>query len=215
MQLTTPQKLFAAVTALLAWFAIIAQWFLMLDMSKTSVGGILLQFFGFFTILSNLIVAITFTGVLSDPKWKLNRFFSKTTTQTAVTVYIIVVGAIYNLILRFLWQPQGLQWWVDELLHTALPLLTLVYWIVFVPKAGLRWKDSLWWMIYPFCYIFFVAVQGAASGYYPYPFINVTDIGYPRALVNAGGLVMVFMGLSLFLIAVAKYSTADKQQHPK
>jgi len=45
---------------------------------------------------------------------------------TAITVYITIVGLVYNVILRFLWKPEGLQFIVDELLHTVIPLLLLV-----------------------------------------------------------------------------------------
>ena len=198
-------KMFAAIAALLGWFAITAQFYLILEMRVNSVPETIIRFFSFFTVLSNIITAICFTGLLLDPTYTLHSFFSKPGTQTAVTVYIVVVGAVYNLSLRFIWNPEGLQKIVDELLHSVIPMAMVLFWVAFTNKSKLQWKDSLYWMIYPFCYTLFIAIRGAFSGFYPYPFINVPVIGYPRALLNSAGLVFVFMGLSLFLIAVARF----------
>ena len=197
-------KMFAAIAALLGWFAIAAQFYLILEMRVSSVPETIIRFFSFFTVLSNIITALCFTGLLLDPKYALHRFFSKPGNQTAVTVYIIIVGAVYNLVLRFIWNPEGLQKIVDEVLHSVIPVLMVIFWLVFTNKNKLQWKDTLQWMLYPISYTIFIAIRGAFSGFYPYPFINVPVIGYPRALLNGAGLVLVFMGLSLFLIAVAR-----------
>lgn len=225
MPTTKSQKTLSILILTCAWFAVIAQFILLMNARTASVPETIIRFFSFFTILTNIIVALCFESVLLNEhilfsenvslrkKFRLHRLFKTAGSKTAVTVYIIVVGAVYNLVLRFLWKPEGLQKFVDELLHTVVPLLTLIYWIAYVPKTGFKWKDSLQWMIYPFCYIIFITVRGALSGYYPYPFINVTEIGYPRALLNGAGLVAVFMGLSLFLIAIAKFSSERYQKN--
>ena len=203
-------QLFAAVIAITAWIAVSTQCYLFMEMRINSIPETIIRFFSFFTVLSNLVVALCFTGLLLNNDSKLFRFFSSPSAQTAVTVYIIVVGAVYNLILRFIWNPEGLQQVIDELLHSVIPVLCLIFWICFTSKKSLQWQDSLQWMIYPSCYSIFIAIRGAISGFYPYPFVNVTALGYPRALLNAGVLVLVFMGLSLFLIAIAKLLSKRK-----
>src|ERR1044071_1883578 len=89
-----------------AWFALIGQLYLILVNRTTTIPETLLRFFSFFTILSNIIVALSLSTLLVGPNGKWGRFFSKPSTLTAITVYITVVGAIYNGILRFLWAPQ-------------------------------------------------------------------------------------------------------------
>lgn len=199
-------KFFAAITAILGWFAVSAQFYLIMQGRTLSTTETIIKFLSYFTILTNIVVAIGFTFTV----FKKAGFFSRPGTQTAITVYIVVVGAVYNVVLRFLWNPQGLQLWVDELLHTVVPLLSLLYWILFVPKSTLKWKDSIVWMGFPVGYTVLIVIRGAFSGYYPYPFIDVPEIGYPQALLNGCILMLVFMGLSLFLIAVAKF-TSRKQ----
>lgn len=198
-------KWYAALAALLGWFAIMAQFYLILTNRTTPLPETITRFFSYFTVLTNIIVAICFTAIFMSGKGNLTRFFLRTDTQTAITVYIIMVGAVYNLILRFIWSPQGLQKLVDELLHSVIPLLFILYWLIFVRKSTLQYKDAFRWLLYPLCYTVFIAIRGAISGFYPYPFVNVSEIGFPRALLNGGILVLVFTGLSLFLIAIPKW----------
>lgn len=208
MQITTgssTQKWYALITALLGWFAVITQFILLMENRTSSVPETIIRFFSFFTILTNILVAIAFSFVFlqADSKW--GRFFNRPSTLTAITVYIIVVGAVYNIILRMIWHPVGLQKPVDELLHSVIPLLAVLFWFFFVQKSSLQWKNSFGWLIYPLSYALLIAVRGALSGYYPYPFVNVPAIGYPRALLNGVVLAVVFLGLSLFLIAIARF----------
>ena len=112
---------------------------------------------------------------------------------------------VYNVILRFLWQPQGLQYVTDELLHTLIPLLFILFWFLYVPKNGLQYKNALPWLIYPLLYVVYTAIHGVITGFYPYPFVNVGELGYGKVLINSCGLLIAFLGLSLFLIAVAKF----------
>ncbi len=39
-----------------------------------------------------------------------------------------------------LWDPQGWQLVVDELPHTIIPLLFLLYWFLFAKRRNLYWK---------------------------------------------------------------------------
>lgn len=63
---------------------------------------------------------------------KVKKSFSKLLltdgTITAITVFILIVGSVYQIVLRSIWEPTGLQFIVDELLHTVIPLYMLGYW---------------------------------------------------------------------------------------
>ena len=45
-------------------------------------------------------------------------------------------------------------------------------------------------------------IHGAVTGFYPYPFINVGELGYDKMFLNMGVLVLVFLGLGLALIGI-------------
>lgn len=195
-----------AVTAILTWFALITQFYLNITSNIAPVPELVTRFFSYFTIDTNLIVALYCTFILLLPNTSIGRFFSKQSTATAILVYILIVGVVYNIILRFLWAPQGMQRIVDEILHLITPLFFLLYWVAFVAKDKLKWGHALQWMIYPSIYGCFVLVRGYLSGskFYPYPFIDMGKLGLNKGIINTVGFVVIFFITSLLFIGIGK-----------
>jgi hypothetical protein len=160
-------------------------------------GAALLVLAGYFTMLTNLLCACCMTA----------SFLSKTADRpsasllSAATLYIATVGVVYALLLSHLYHPQGLAWIADRLLHYVIPSAFVAYWLIFVPKGTLRWTTPLVWLIYPLVYLAVAMVRGAMSGWYPYPFINVSVLGYRAAILNALGLTVTFFIAGLALVA--------------
>jgi len=198
-------KIYLSVIALLGWFALIAQFCINMNSGLADGPELLIRFFTFFTVTTNILVAVLATVLLLRPASAWGMFFSRQSTAAAVSVYIVVVGLIYNLILRALWHPEGLQRVVDELLHLVIPVLFLLYWLMFVRKDELRWGNMWGWLVYPLVYIVLVMIRGAFSGFYPYPFLDVLKIGYPQTFLNCLGVTVVFVVLSLLFIAIGKW----------
>ncbi len=205
MQWSLPAKIFLLVIAIAGWFALAAQLYLIILNRVTPVPETIIRYFSFFTILTNILVTTCCTVLLLKGKSKLNDFFSRAKILSAIALYITIVGLVYNLILRFLWKPEGLQLLVDELLHTVIPLSFIFFWMFFVAKAKLQWKDIFPWLLYPFGYIIYVLIRGAFSGFYPYPFIDVTKLGYNKVFLNSGLLVIVFVIFSLLFVTVDRF----------
>jgi hypothetical protein len=203
-------RLFMLVGAIAGWVAIALQFYLLMANRTQDVPQTIIQFFSYFTILTNILVAIYFTVLLFNPKSSLAKFLSKSDTTTAITVYITVVGLVYNVILRYLWQPLGAQKVVDELLHSVIPLLFILYWFLFVPKGQLKWKNAFPWLIYPFIYSLYILLRGAWSGRYPYPFIDAKSLGYYKVGLNSGVLFLTFLTLSLLFIGIGKMMSRNK-----
>jgi hypothetical protein len=195
--------LFTIFIAIIAWLALGLQLYILVKNANTN-GLTRLEatgrFFSYFTILTNLLVAVCLSFIVVKPNTAPGRFFSKPSTSAAIALYIFIVGLVYNTILRFIWEPAGLQKWVDEALHVVVPLLFLIYWLLFAQKGSLKWIYSLQWLIYPFIYLLYALGIGAFSGFYTYPFINVTELGYSKVLLNSGGLMLVFIAAGLLLI---------------
>lgn len=190
--------------AVAGWFAVLLQFYLLMVNRVTPVPEAVIRFFSFFTILTNILVATYATTVLLPLTASRDRFLTLPATASAITVYISVVGIIYNVVLRSLWHPEGLQQLVDELLHSLIPALFVVYWLLFVPKSALQWGHAPRWLIYPLCYLVFILVRGTSSGFYPYPFIDVSRLGYSRVLVNVFFICCVFLLLSLLAVTIGK-----------
>jgi hypothetical protein len=200
-------KILQFIIAIVAWFALGLQQYLIIDRvpgngltTLQAVG----RFFIFFTVLTNLLVAIAMTSLLISPQSKWGLFFSRPSVQAATAAYIFIVGLTYNIILRSLWAPTGLDRIADELLHVAVPLLFLLYWFLFAPKHSLTWKSLPSWLIYPAVYLAYALIRGGTEGFYAYPFINVDTHGYPIVFRNAAGLMAIFIIVSLLFIFVAK-----------
>jgi hypothetical protein len=202
-------RMYAAVGALLAWFALALQLYLMLVQSPAAERmGTLITFFSFFTILTNILTASVFTAVAFQPKDGWGKWLCRPSVQAATAVYIAIVGMVYQLLLRQLWNPQGAQWVADALLHSILPVGYVVYWLLFAPRAELSWKDSVTWLIYPGVYLMYILARGAVSGFYPYPFVDVNLLGYGGVVARAGLLLLVFLGMGLLVVAVGRWMRA-------
>jgi hypothetical protein len=186
--------------------AVVLQFGLAIEHRNAPLPHAIFRFFSYFTILTNILVALCFALLALRPGSFLGRFFNRPSALTAITVYISMVGIIYNTLLRSLWMPQGLQKVVDEMLHLLMPLFFVAFWTLFVPKTELRWKDILSWLIYPMLYLGFILVSGAFTHFYPYPFIDVADLGYRRSLANGLGILLVFVLFSLLLVGIGKWA---------
>lgn len=189
---------------IITWFAVVLQFYLIIVNRQASIPETIIRYFSFYTILTNILVAVCFTVLLLGRGSSAYKFFYKKGTLTAITVYIAIVGIVYNVILRYLWDPQGLQRLVDELLHVAVPVLFIFYWFLFSPKESLNWKSVFSWLVYPFVYLIFILIRGAIAFYYPYPFVDVNALGYEQVFLNCIGLFFAFLLLSLIMVAVTK-----------
>jgi len=170
-----------------------------------TVLGAVIAYFSFFTILTNLIVALGLTCslLLSNSRW--GRYFSSALVTSGTALCITIVRVLYSLLLRHLGNPEGFQKIADVLLHDVVPLAYVAYWIFFVPKGRLRWRDTVWWSIYPLVYLASVMIRGAVSGRYPYPFIDANALGYARILSHATMLFAGFLLAGLPVVAVDKW----------
>ena len=193
-----------ALGALIVWFAIIVQFLLMMQHTTVSTGESITRFFLFFTILTNILTAICYSILLLLPSSATAHFFSQRAIQTALVVYITVVGIIYNAVLRSLNMPTGMDKLVNELLHVFSPLYFLFFWFLFVPKSKVPYDSIFRWAFYPLLYLVAVLIHGYSSGWYPYPFVNVQVHGYPIVLRNCAMLFAAFFLLSAFFVWVGR-----------
>ena len=210
MSIVDNQKWYCGIIAVIGWFAVVLQLVLMLQNKDAPVGETLVRFFSFFTILTNVLVAVYFTLQCAVVKTHRNQLIFSSAAATAITVYIVVVGLVYNIILRQLWNPQGWQYLVDLLLHTVIPVLTLLYWIFLVKDKSLDYSTAFWWLLYPLLYCVYVLFRGAASNFYPYPFIDVSKLGLQKVIVNSVFLSLLFLVLSLAFIFAGKLLSRQK-----
>ncbi len=96
---------------------------------------------------------------------------------------------------------------VDELLHLIIPILFIIYWLVWAPKQDLKWNCFWPWLIYPLVYVVYSLIRGSMFDFYPYPFLNLSTIGFVHVFLNSLGLTLVFLLFSLLIIGIGKLMT--------
>ena len=195
MQSTPTRRAAAACIAVIAWVALAVQlWLTMavvLAQGRGFVTG-LVVYFGFFTVLTNLLAAVVMTFLAGGPGFSGYRHAASPVAITTTAASITIVGAVYFLILRHLWKPEGAQFWADVALHYVVPVLVAAFWAWTVPAQALGWKDVPWLFAYPLLYLVYVFMRGEIVHLYPYAFIDVLAIGYRAALLNSAGIIATY-----------------------
>jgi hypothetical protein len=204
-------KPYRIVGAALGWFTIIAQYVLNIQQDGVIPGTI--TYFGFFTMLGNIQVAIAFAAPLL-PQFPGAAFFNRPGVRTAVAVYIFVVDVIFYLLLRKVYDPTGFGAVLNLSLHYILPPLYVLDWLLFVPKQSLSYRQIAYWQIFPIVYAILTMTRGAITGYYPYPFLDAGKYGYGQIAINIAVLSAFFILLSAGFVAVGRLQAGLGARRP-
>lgn len=185
MRLTMAALIVAAVVAQLTASLTTAA-----DLGR-DVGTTLVNFFSFFTILSNTLTSLVLA-------WAGVWFFARGRHAVAeppalalalacVTTYMIITGLVYNSLLRGIELPQGSEPipWSNEVLHLIGPLFLLADLFVGPMRRALPWR-AIWGVVaFPILWVVYTMLRGPlvtnpVSGdpfWYPYPFLNPNNEG--------------------------------------
>jgi len=184
----------AGLVALVGWVGMAVQ----LDASiglAGSVSGAIWTMLLFFTIIANLLAAIVLTGIALG-----RRTFAAPVLIGGVVIAMLLVGVVYALLLRGLLELSGGAALADLLLHSVTPVLVPLYWLLLVPKGGMTWRDPFVWAGLPVLYFVYALARGAIEGRYPYPFMNVAQIGWGATLANALAMAAGFLATGFVLV---------------
>ncbi len=201
------QRLFAAVIAIIGWSALALQLSLTLGIvigQGRSAGAGLWLFLGYFTVLTNILVAVSMSLVALD-RWPGGPRPSAS-ALTAVALAITIVGVVYHLLLSGrVPDLSSLGWVADRTMHYLVPVLSLAFWVMFVPKSSFTFADPFLWILYPLGYLIYAMARGNLDGWYPYFFIDVGVIGFARAMLNAAVLSAVVLALGFVIVIVTRF----------
>lgn len=156
---------------------------------------ILWRMAGFFTLLTNALLVVHLLAIANGWAIPARR-------AGGLLLSILMVGAIYHLLLAHLWNPQGVAWWTQQGLHSAMPLGYLVWWLAFAPK-DLHRRDIALWLLWPLAYCVYALTRGALTGFWPYPFLDADSHGWLRVAANCAILTAAFLLLAAGILAVA------------
>lgn len=201
----------AALIATTGWLALSMQLTVTIGMMTAdghSVPAAIWRYLGYFTILTNVLVAITMSRIA----WP--RTFGGDPSASAVTgtvLAIAVVGVVYHWLLSAIVPAMGPLWWTaDRLLHYLIPAASVVWWVAFASTHDLGLRDPIRWLAFPVSYLVYALARGAVDGWYPYFFINVATIGYTRTFTNAALLSAATLVVGYAVVGLVLWSRSRR-----
>ncbi len=196
------KTIWRGVFASVGLFALGLQYGLMIGTDPGRIAALTLNFFSFFTILTNVLVMLAMLLPVVAGRTGAGRVMASPGVRAAVTMYAVVVGLVYHFLLHATWDPQGWAYVVNVLLHYVMPIAMLIDWLAFVPRGQLSWRDPLRWLLFPLTYGAWTLAHGLAVAWWPYWFVNVTELGLARAGAYFAGLLIFFLIIGLIVVTI-------------
>jgi hypothetical protein len=156
------------------------------------LGYDVVNFFSFFTNLSNLFAACIFLmGARGYAAPGCAKLFDELRLMAATNM--MVVGIVFSVLLRGA-DLGSLLPWVNWIVHYLMPIVVILDWIVAPPRRALGRREYLMTLVVPALYLAYVLIRGSVVGWYPYPFLNPANVGgYSGVVVYAAGVAAVFL----------------------
>jgi hypothetical protein len=165
----------------------------------TSAAGRVSNQLFYFTIQSNLMIAVTtlllaFRPARTSPVFRAFRL--------AGLAGIVITAVVYHAVLAGLAHLTGLSLVTDQLLHSVVPAMAVVGWLLFGPRRRGTWRLPVLSLAYPLLYLVLTLIRGPLVDWYPYPFVDVDHLGYPRVLVNSLVVGALFIAVAAVVTGV-------------
>ncbi|HEV2709658.1 MAG TPA: Pr6Pr family membrane protein [Edaphobacter sp.] len=158
------------------------------------------NFFSFFTILTNLFVAIVLIVSASNLIRHRDPTEVDDILRGSATVSIAIVGLVFGLLLSHL--DSGMIPWTNFVLHSLMPIVMVLDWLIQPPKAKLVPRHIWFWVIYPIAYLVYSLIRGAFTNWYPYWFIdpNNSPGRWTGVIVHSAAITIGFLVVSFVLL---------------
>ncbi|WP_265523198.1 Pr6Pr family membrane protein [Oerskovia flava] len=153
----------------------------------------IVRVFSYFTIQSNLLVGITCLLLALDPRRDGPVF---RVARLDGLLCIAVTGVVYHTALRGLVDLTGAGVISNLLLHTGAPVVAVMGWLLVGPRPRTGARTVWWSVVLPLAWIAYTFLRGAVVDWYPYPFLDVSAIGYPQALASTAVVAVLFLALA-------------------
>ncbi|MBT2186411.1 Pr6Pr family membrane protein [Sphingobium nicotianae] len=194
MTLSPVARIAAFLVALIAVAGLAIQ--VTVSLEKTgAVPAALWSMLRFFTIIGNGVTALVLLGAALGLRWP-----SRPAVLGGVTLIMGLIGVVYATLLRNTEHLVGHAQIANYLMHYAMPAAIAPFWLLLVPKGGLTRIDPLNWALLPLAYFPYALVRAHLDGKYPYPFINVAQLGWAHVLTTAAIITMAFLLTGLAMV---------------
>ena len=184
----------AAIIALLAFAALAVQ----PALGEFSYFVNLANMLRFFTIWGNIAACALMAAIA------LGRTPSQGTMAALVTM-MTVIGSIYWSLLADMHHPTGIDRITNQFHHTFVPVASVLFWLRFTPRASSTFALVPAIMVPPLSYVAFALLLGQITGFYAYFFVDLTELGWTRFLLNNAGLAVFFAALGAVLVSIKNW----------
>lgn len=206
--LASLRRLLSPLTATVAWVALLVQLPLSVQGGVArgdTVARAVADYFSYYTILTNLLVALVLTVPAVAPRSAAGKVLGHALTRWTAAAAILVVGIAYHLLLSDLYDPTGAAAVTDLGFHYLVPALYALTWVLALPlpASAPGWRGAAALSAYPVAYFAYLLARGAVVGSYPYFFVDAGALGVLGAFRNALGLLAFHLVLAWGLRGVA------------
>jgi hypothetical protein len=206
--MTEKTKAWRVLIALVAAAGPLLQYGLMAyDETVATLPAKTVEFFSYFTILSNTLAAIALAAPLVAPASRLAAWSERAGPRVAIATYLAITAVVYHTMLAHTWDPRGLRLAATTLNHTITPAAFLIDLALRGGQGEARWIAALKSMAFPALFGAWTLAHGALSGFYPYPFMDVAKRGYPAVLVTIIQMGVAFALVCLIFVALLRVRT--------
>jgi hypothetical protein len=167
------------------------------------LGLSVVNFFSYFTNLSNLFAAFTLLVAAAPANADEDRLWIETLRAIAV-INMTLVGLVFSILLRNV-DLGSLLPWVNWALHYVMPIFLIVDWIAHPPRIQLGRQVLLISLSFPLAYLAYILARGSATNWYPYPFLSPADAGGVAGVAaHVAGITVVYIFAAWVILALGK-----------
>jgi hypothetical protein len=178
--------------ALLGFSALVTEVATLVERGRFEPGN----FFSFFTVEANLLAVLALLVSAVARRSAATDF-----VRGASTLFMVLVFVVFSLLLSGL-DPSRLTAvpWDNTVLHHLMPIAVLLDWLVDPPARPIPFRRAALWLVVPLVYVVYSLVRGSLVGWYPYPFLDVGELGWGQVLVTCAVI-------TLFVLVAARLVT--------
>lgn len=195
-------RLWHGAIALIATVALVTQFILVIDRD-----GSLVNFFSYFTVQSNILMAIASVLIVLKPDRSSTAFGI---LRLAGLVGITITGIIFSTILAGAVKLDGIDWWTDKAFHYVVPAMAVTGYLFVKPRTRLD-KSAHWFLAWALAWLAYTLIRAEVSSpqylveegnfsKVPYDFLDVEAHGAGSVAVVSVGVLVIGLALSAFYI---------------
>jgi hypothetical protein len=189
------------IAAYRAFFGLLVLAAIGTQLADLSGRGVLdpLHYFSYFTIDSNLLAAALFL-ILAVRRGQRSAGFEM--ARGVGVICMTVTGIVFSVLLSGTDVDTAIPW-VNDVVHSVMPIVVAVDWLLDPPRMQLTYRQGLRWVIYPAIWLAYTLVKGPIVDKYPYPFLDPANGGYGTVAIYVVGILAVMALVCLAAVWVA------------